>query len=1097
MKSSPRLAVRRCPVPARPPFAAAVAAAFLQMALASSDVNAQTISRGNQLLMQRGLQIQAMAHGALNPTVFQQSNFTTVFKDNLNVETLPSLGPPPGIQWGRLYYTASRYNLDSSEVPYKSNLVGLQLNDELDISDQAVLDQARAVLNYWRFAYPDTIGYLNQYGNQNTTAQLQNYLSYVQPDMLMMDYYPFNGSLADGSPTIYYTDLQKYRQLGLGGVDGTGQLPIPTGLYLQAFTDPAHFHIPSASETRVNQFSAWTFGYKYVTALTYSGSSANGTGSTLFIGDGDGTPRQPQFSDMAETNRQSRNLGPALVQLQTTDVAMIMGLHKLGSFDVTNTQPGNIPLWAAGAGGDPYLTDVSATNIGGSNSGLPGDVVIGHFRPLQGAGDNYFMVLNGLSIPTGTVADAAQIVHLTFNFGASGIDSLERLSRTTGLVEVVPLVPLGASLYHLDLTLDGGTADLFKYRGGLAFVGVASGDLNLDGVVDLADYAILKSYWLQTTSGGVAAGDLNTDGTVDFADFALFKQDYIVANGGNGSELSPIPEPGALGLAAVGMLCLAFARTWRSRLVRSLLSARGLRWRSLLMRSHIGAAWLSLCFCLRFDAVGAAESPDPGVTAVDFVTREVYRAKTKPAYTSWVSFFPGHEGEWYLSFEEVHKVEPPLPVAALDDWYRFILPDGYDKSPYKMEVVLLRSDDQCATWKEVSRQPARFQHSAGSFGQIRTRDGRFLRSMWNCYKLDGQREPGRFLYESSDDGKTWTNLPPLLSDRFCAYPHRMKQLRDGTIVLAVPYGLMWGADREHPTRVSRMSEETGFFAMSLFVSRNEGRDWEGPIPIFPVRDVSETDFVELPSGDLLAIVSAAFERPGRQIIYRVGERFVPGPFLALEREPGLNPPECITLATDGLLIGCYRTAHYLWSDDLGKRWHRLSGAENTRYQPMIHQLPDGRIACAWHQGYDDPIAGANQYIGMDFFRVRVNEKRAETRLRLIRKFDAAANQFTNTVTVTLTADGKPLAGKTVQVWCGASADRRRDSGATAKATTGADGRVDVRLPGIGSEGQFEVLAHFNEDGSDKGYQPADSAVCLFYAVSHGNGGKQIGKDTPQ
>ena len=59
---------------------------------------------------------------------------------------------------------------------------------------------------------------------------------------------------------------------------------------------------------------------------------------------------------------------------------------------------------------------------------------------------------------------------MNFDFSTSGIDSLLRLSRETGLVEAVPLVSNGGSLYSLDLTLDGGTGDLFKYNTGSAFI---------------------------------------------------------------------------------------------------------------------------------------------------------------------------------------------------------------------------------------------------------------------------------------------------------------------------------------------------------------------------------------------------------------------------------------------------------------------------------------------------------------------------------------------------------------------------------------------------------------------------------------------------
>jgi hypothetical protein len=62
-------------------------------------------------------------------------------------------------------------------------------------------------------------------------------------------------------------------------------------------------------------------------------------------------------------------------------------------------------------------------------------------------------------------------VTLTFHFRDSGIAGIRRLSRTTGKVEDAPLTP-GADKgrYLLELDLDGGSADLFKFNTGVAFV---------------------------------------------------------------------------------------------------------------------------------------------------------------------------------------------------------------------------------------------------------------------------------------------------------------------------------------------------------------------------------------------------------------------------------------------------------------------------------------------------------------------------------------------------------------------------------------------------------------------------------------------------
>src|SRR4029079_10305531 len=117
------------------------------------------------------------------------------------------------------------------------------------------------------------------------------------------------------------------------------------------------------------------------------------------------------------------------------------------------------------------------------NGGQPGDVYLGYFNPLltsygDPAGEIYFMVTNAMGAylqdTASLVADYAQQITLDFNFGATGINSLQKLSRDTGLVEIVPLTSLGGSQYRLQYNLEAGTGDLFKYNDGTPFVGVES-----------------------------------------------------------------------------------------------------------------------------------------------------------------------------------------------------------------------------------------------------------------------------------------------------------------------------------------------------------------------------------------------------------------------------------------------------------------------------------------------------------------------------------------------------------------------------------------------------------------------------------------------
>jgi hypothetical protein len=337
---------------------------------------------------------------------------------------------------------------------------------------------------------------------------MQTYMRRVQPDMLCFDTYPFNGNVAGGSPTALYRDMQKYRLLGMAGNDGTGAKPVPVGLYTQTFTySGVNNHIVSESEIRLNNFSAWAFGYKFADSFVYEASDADSSVTpVMFSGGGTASPTA-QFYQVAETNRQSRNLGPALVRLINTSVQIKLGSHEeSGTYwwgghyteTVSNDAPAGVPQWNTGT--VPYITGISVTNLGGKNNGLPGDVIVGCFKPLDAsltnfgyANDPYFMIVNGLSDGTGSAADCRQQIHLSFDFYTSGISSLLRRSRATGLVEIVPLVHLGGTQYSLDLALDGGTGDLFKFNNGGMFVPEPGAyAIMLSGLLGLVGYGAFK-----------------------------------------------------------------------------------------------------------------------------------------------------------------------------------------------------------------------------------------------------------------------------------------------------------------------------------------------------------------------------------------------------------------------------------------------------------------------------------------------------------------------------------------------------------------------------------------------------------------------------
>ena len=343
------------------------------------------------------------------------------------------------------------------------------MGDEQDVSDPTVQAGLKSAMATFHVNRPKVITFTNQLAGMLSDTGLRAYMQAVQPDMLCFDMYPFDGNVDGGSPTVYYNYMQRYRIAGLAGNDGTGAQSIPVGYWTQAINPN---HIVSESEIRLNNFSGWAFGCKFSSAFLYQGG-------ILFTGE-DTDNATAQFHQVAETNRQSLNLGPALVRLISTDVRMLMGKHTarnwLGQeYGKTNTRPDGVSEWNSGS--VPYVTDIAATNLGVTNDGRTGDVIVGVLKPLDGsftneghADDAYFMLVNGLSDAAGTAAECRQRIHLDFDFGDSGITSLLRLSRGTGRVEEVPLLHGTGSQYSLDLCLDGGTGDLFKFNNGGTFV---------------------------------------------------------------------------------------------------------------------------------------------------------------------------------------------------------------------------------------------------------------------------------------------------------------------------------------------------------------------------------------------------------------------------------------------------------------------------------------------------------------------------------------------------------------------------------------------------------------------------------------------------
>lgn len=491
---------------------------FLLALLWYSRTAAAQVSKGHHILIDRGLQVQGLAQDDCYVTLstYTNLNYTSVCWINdtnssgvtIHSSRNPWLGDPPGFLWSR--WAKGDTQMPPQITPYGgdetaclSQLFALCLGDEWDLNDPT----ARTRLVNWfvavRTNWPNTILYHNNWGSQIADANLADFYTRAQPDMLCFDTYPWtsvwDGTQPDhigppigGPPTGWYGDLRRYREHARAA-------GLPLGIYRQTFHAVQDYNTtvyrdPSLSEIRLNTFAALAFSATLFTDFVYNtGASSlfiktfNGSGDTVVSTNG-------LYYELADVNLRARNYGQALVRLTpittegypgyTTSMMFIRGRDGAG-----NLTP--IPIGFLGdqdTGGvnatytdwvyqrsDPYLTNNwVVTNPGTKNNGQPGDVIVSWFKPLDESFDGpdytnevYMMVVNGLIWTNGTAADCLQQITLNFHSSLAGAEMLNPL---TGAAEL-RLLPLTNGLRQMVLNLNGGDAALFKFSDGAPFVG--------------------------------------------------------------------------------------------------------------------------------------------------------------------------------------------------------------------------------------------------------------------------------------------------------------------------------------------------------------------------------------------------------------------------------------------------------------------------------------------------------------------------------------------------------------------------------------------------------------------------------------------------
>jgi hypothetical protein len=126
--------------------------------------------------------------------------------------------------------------------------------------------------------------------------------------------------------------------------------------------------------------------------------------------------------------------------------------------------------------------------------------------------------------------------------------------------EMLGDLPVTTRFIDIQLVASRSIGENDGYADNISLVLGATGDLNFDGAINSADWAIFRAGQHRdmtgfTRSQSLASGDLNADFRNDFIDFQLFKSVFEVTNG-DGSfakMLASVPEPPAIWLGAVVM----------------------------------------------------------------------------------------------------------------------------------------------------------------------------------------------------------------------------------------------------------------------------------------------------------------------------------------------------------------------------------------------------------------------------------------------------------------------------------------------------------------------------------------------------------------
>jgi hypothetical protein len=208
---------------------------------------------------------------------------------------------------------------------------------------------------------------------------------------------------------------------------------------------------------------------------------------------------------------------------------------------------GKVMLDDAANNGDPNAhADRTLLVLGSLNFGSP---VLSIANPdIRVANGGLDITDNDVLVHNGSLTGLTTQLQAGLNYVSGIYSSVASLSNGTA-VGIVDPTYYGFNDAAPPTTFDG----MSLASGDILIKYTYLGDLNLDGVVNTADLAMMGKVPTTGTDAGVISwfdGDLNYDGKINQDDYALF----MLGNARQGASLASVPEPAMISLLALPLL---------------------------------------------------------------------------------------------------------------------------------------------------------------------------------------------------------------------------------------------------------------------------------------------------------------------------------------------------------------------------------------------------------------------------------------------------------------------------------------------------------------------------------------------------------------